>query len=142
MLSKFHSMNEFSLACGPTFLVFINQFCSRLDMMIIKILLTFLSWPKLAVICQEDVTYHVTPIGTNYNYFSNFSAPTSALRHPNSQEMMGMMDENGPPDYKSEIAIKLLLSVVVIKSITFTLLLLILALVIPSLNPSYQKRRK
>jgi len=137
--------------------------------MITKIFLVLIPIAKILCDIEDEISQLEIPTGSKYSYFSNISEPTSSknpkelviyerpagspylfLRNitaPNSMmkpmESMEMMemDENGPPDFRSEILIKVLLSVVIYKAIAFTFLMLMLLLVLPALNPDYQKRK-
>lgn len=136
-------------------------------MMITKIILVLFTVTKVLCDIEDEISQLEIPTGSKYSYFSNISEPTSAknpkelviyerpvgspylfLRNisaPNAMMMKPMesmeMDENGPPDFRSEILIKVLLSVVIYKAIAFTFLMLMLLLVLPALNPAYQRRK-
>ncbi|KAL7034800.1 hypothetical protein ACKWTF_008099 [Chironomus riparius] len=135
--------------------------------MINKIVLLLIAIAKISCDIEDEISQLEIPTGTKYSYFSNISEPTSSknpkelviyerpagspylfLRNisaPNAIMMKPMesmqMDENGPPDFRSEILIKVLLSIVIYKAIAFTFLMLILLVVLPAINPAYQRRK-
>jgi hypothetical protein len=138
--------------------------------MITKIFFVLIPIAKILCDIEDEISQLEIPTGSKYSYFSNISEPTSSknpkelviyerpsgspylflrnITSPNSMMMKPMegtemmeMDENGPPDFKSEILIKVLLSVVIYKAIGFTFLMLMLLLVLPALNPEFQKRK-
>ncbi|CAG9804539.1 unnamed protein product [Chironomus riparius] len=135
--------------------------------MINKIVLLLIAIAKISCDIEDEISQLEIPTGTKYSYFSNISEPTSSknpkelviyerpagspylfLRNisaPNAIMMKPMesmqMDENGPPDFRSEILIKVLLSIVIYKAIAFTFLMLILLVVLPAINPAYQRKK-
>ena len=135
--------------------------------MITKILLLLIAIAKVSCDTEDEISQLEIPTGTKYSYFSNISEPTSSknpkelviyerpagspylfLRNISAHNSMMMkpmesmeMDENGPPDFRSEILIKVLLSIVIYKAIAFTFLMLMLLVVLPAINPAYQRRK-